>query len=307
MAHHHHHHHHHHTQNKKILFISFVLITAFMILEFFGGVLTNSLALLSDASHMFSDSVSLGVGLLAFILGERAVNSRMTFGYRRIEILAALFNGLLLVGISVFIIWEALERFAEPQAIVSTGMLAIAIIGALVNIFVAYIMTRGDTSDNINMRAAFMHVIGDLLGSIGAIVASLLILLFGWTIADPIASLIISILILKSGVEIIIITFHVLMEGIPMNMNVKKIRTALLELPGVVSMHDFHVWSITSEFSALSCHLVISNKEHDQILKEALRILHDQFHIEHATIQVESQDANLEQYEHHRCNEFGGN
>ena len=305
MAHSHNHsHNHHHTKNKKALLISFFIISSFVIVVFIGGLLPNSLTLLSDAGHMLSDALSLGIGLLAFKLGEKAVNSRMTFGYQRLEILAALFNGILLVGIALVIIYEALQRFANPEEISSLGMLAVAVTGAIINIIVAFILTRGDTSENINLRAAFMHVIGDLLGSVGAIIASILILLFGWSIADPIASLLISIIILRNGIEISTISFHVLMEGIPMNMDVKKIREALLNIQGVVGIHDFHVWTITSDFPAVSCHLEIVRNEHDKVIKDALRILHDDFHIEHATIQVERVSAQLDQYEHHRCNSF---
>ncbi|QCR32644.1 cation diffusion facilitator family transporter [Lysinibacillus sp. SGAir0095] len=304
MAHSHSHSHQHHIKNKKALLVSFFIIASFVIVVFIGGLLTNSLTLLSDAGHMFSDALSLGIGLIAFKLGEKAVNSRMTFGYQRLEILAALFNGLLLVGIALIIIYEALKRFANPQEISSIGMLAVAITGAIVNIIVAYILTRADTTENINLRAAFMHVLGDLLGSVGAIIASILIMLFDWSIADPIASLLISIIILRNGIEITTISFHILMEGIPMNMDVKKIRESLLNIQGVVGMHDFHVWSITSDFPTVTCHLEIVRNEHDKVIKDALKILHDEFHIEHATIQVERVSAKHEEYEHHRCNSY---
>ncbi|HWK21477.1 MAG TPA: cation diffusion facilitator family transporter [Ureibacillus sp.] len=305
MAHtHSHSHNHHHHKNKKALLISFFIISSFVIVVFIGGLLTNSLTLLSDAGHMLSDALSLGIGLLAFKLGEKAVNSNMTFGYKRLEILAAFFNGLLLVGLALVIIYEALQRFANPEEVSSLGMLGVAITGAIVNIIVAFILTRGDTTENINLRAAFMHVMGDLLGSVGAIIASILILLFGWSIADPIASLLISIIILRNGMEITTVSFHILMEGIPMNMDVKKIREALLSIKGVVGIHDFHVWSITSDFPTVTCHLEIVRNEHDKVIKDALKILHDDFHIEHATIQVERVSAQLDQYEHHRCNNY---
>ncbi|MFP5111960.1 cation diffusion facilitator family transporter [Bacillaceae bacterium C204] len=300
------HNHSHHTQNKKAFMIAFLIITIFMIMEFIGGTMTNSLALLSDAGHMLSDSISLGVGLLAFILGRRAVSESKTFGYQRLEILAALFNGFLLIVISILIMWESFQRFTEPQAISSTGMLLISSIGAFVNIIVAWIMHQSETSENLNMRAAFLHVIGDLLGSVSAIIASLLIMYFGWTIADPITSLIVSLLILKSGIGITSDTIHMLMEGRPAKLDVEKVREKLLQIPGVVSMHDFHVWSITSNFPSISCHLVISNQNHDLILKNALRELHDTFDLEHATIQVESVHADLDQYEHYRCNHYVG-
>ncbi|RHW38279.1 cation transporter [Lysinibacillus yapensis] len=305
MAHSHSHsHHHHHAKNKKALFASFCIISAFVVVVFLGGLFTNSLTLLSDAGHMLSDALSLGIGLLAFKLGEKAINSKMTFGYRRLEILAALFNGLLLIGIALLIIYEALQRFAQPEEVSSVGMLAVAVVGAMINLIVAFLLTRADTSENLNVRAAFMHVMGDLLGSVGAIIASILIMWFGWTMADPIASFLISIIILKSGFEITTMSFHILMEGIPMNTEVKKIREALLDIQGVIGLHDFHVWSVTSEFTALSCHLVIVRNEHDRVLKDALKLLQDEFHIEHATIQVERAQAELDQLEPHRCNTY---
>lgn len=307
MAHSHSHshsHHHHHANNKKALFLSFCIIATFVVVVFIGGLLTNSLTLLSDAGHMLSDALSLGIGLIAFKLGEKAINGKMTFGYRRLEILAALFNGLLLIGIALVIIYEALQRFAQPEEVSSAGMLAVAVVGAIINIIVAFLLTRADTTDNLNVRAAFMHVMGDLLGSIGAIIASILIMLFDWSIADPIASFLISIIILRSGIEITTISFHILMEGIPVNLDVAQIRKALLNIQGVISIHDFHVWSVTSDFTAVSCHLVIVRNEHDRVLKDALQLLHDEFQIEHATLQVERAQAALNEYEHHICNSY---
>ncbi|WP_146553221.1 cation diffusion facilitator family transporter [Rummeliibacillus sp. SL167] len=296
----------HHMQNKKALLMSFVIITAFMIIEFIGGVMTNSLALFSDAGHMLSDSISLGVGLLAFKFGEKAVNDRKSFGYQRMEILAALFNGVLLIVISILIMWEAFQRFGNPQGVSSNGMLVVATIGAVVNILVAWILLRADTKENINIRATFLHVLGDLLGSIGAIIAALLIMYFDWKIADPIASLIVALIILKGGFGVSKDAVHVLMEGTPEHLDVKMIRERLLQIPDVVGVHDFHIWNITSDFPSISCHLVISSAQHDVVLKEALTALHDIFGLEHATIQVENKSANLDQYEHHCCNSYEG-
>lgn len=296
----------HHMQNKKALLMSFLIITAFMIIEFIGGVMTNSLALFSDAGHMLSDSISLGVGLLALKFGEKAVNERKSFGYQRMEILAALFNGVLLIVISILIMWEAFQRFGNPQGVSSNGMLVVATIGAVVNILVAWILLRADTKENINMRATFLHVLGDLLGSIGAIIAALLIMYFDWKIADPIASLIVALIILKGGFGVSKDAVHVLMEGTPAHLDVKMIRERLLQIPDVVGIHDFHIWNITSDFPSISCHLVISSDQHDVVLKEALTALHDIFGLEHATIQVENESARLDQYEHHCCNSYEG-
>lgn len=157
-----------HMVRTKTLMISFIIITGYMIIEAIGGILTNSLALLADAGHMLSDSISLGVGLLAFILGEKAADYSKTYGYKRFEILAAVFNGVTLVLIAIYIFYEAYQRFTDPPEVASTGMLIIATIGLLVNILVAWILMRGgDTKENLNIRAAFLHVIGDLLGSVG--------------------------------------------------------------------------------------------------------------------------------------------
>ncbi|HII3048028.1 TPA: cation diffusion facilitator family transporter, partial [Staphylococcus aureus] len=216
-----HEHNHTHGANKKTLMISFIIITGYMIIEAIGGILTNSLALLADAGHMLSDSISLGVGLLAFILGEKAADYSKTYGYKRFGILAAVFNGVTLVLIAIYIFYEAYQRFTDPPEVASTGMLIIATIGLLVNILVAWILMRGgDTKENLNIRAAFLHVIGDLLGSVGAIIAALMILFFNWGWADPLASVIVAVLVLISGWRVTKDAVHVLMEGTPKNVEI---------------------------------------------------------------------------------------
>ena len=293
MGHGHDHAHHNHTHgaNKKTLTIAFFIISAFMILEVIGGVLTNSLALLSDAGHMLSDAISLGVGVLAFKLGEKVASYSKTYGYKRFEILAAVFNGVTLVIIALFIFYEAIERFANPPEVASTGMLTIAIVGLLVNILVAWIIMRGgDTKENLNLRAAFLHVIGDMLGSVGAIVAALLIMLFGWGWVDPLASVIVALLVLVSGYRVTKDSIHVLMEGTPSNIKIEEIIETLKSTQGVVDIHDLHLWSITSGQNALSCHVVVDEhvtlQESQQILKS---IEHELAHlgISHVTVQIE--------------------
>src|SRR5699024_4582684 len=197
---HHHDHDHTHGANKKVLLISFLLIASYMLIEAIGGFLTNSLALLADAGHMLSDAISLAIALMAFKLGERLASTRKTYGYKRFEILAALFNGLTLIIIALWIFYEAIQRFANPPEVATTGMLIVSVIGLLVNIVVAWIMMRGaDVEENLNMRGAYLHVISDMLGSIGAITAALLIMFFGWGWADPLASVIVAALVLRSG------------------------------------------------------------------------------------------------------------
>ncbi|SER83910.1 cobalt-zinc-cadmium efflux system protein [Gracilibacillus ureilyticus] len=292
------HHHHHHTNNKKALFISFLFISIFMIVEIIGGLLTNSLALLSDAGHMFSDAFALGLSLFAFKLSEKAANVQKTFGYKRFEILAAFINGITLVGISLYIFWEAYHRFLEPPNVNGT-MLWIAVIGFIVNVIVAFIlMYSGDTEDNLNMRSALLHVLGDLLGSVGAIIAGVLILLFGWNIADPIASILVALLILISGYRISRDSIHILMEGIPANLSFEAMENRLVQIDGVISIHDLHAWTITSNFPSFSCHMVVEeNTDRDLILKKAAKVLHDEFSIHHTTIQVEGIDADIEKQE----------
>lgn len=292
MSHDHHGHEHSHGANKRALFISFIIITCFMIVEAIGGYLSNSLALLSDAGHMLSDSISLGIGVLAFTLSEKMANYGKTYGYKRFEILAAVFNGVTLVIIALFIIYEAFSRMSNPPEVASMSMLIIAAIGLLVNILVAWIIMReGDTKENLNVHAAFLHVIGDMLGSVGAIVASLLILFFGWGWADPVASLVVAILILNSGWRVIMQSLHVLMEGTPKNMNVAEIAETIKNMNGVQNIHDLHVWSITSGQNALSCHIVVDGKisvDESQSILRAIEHALEHKNIQHVTIQVEN-------------------
>lgn len=298
----HHGHHHHHTNNKKVLLISFILISTFMVVEVIGGILTNSLALLSDAAHMLSDAFALGLSLFAFKLSERMSNSEKTYGYKRFEILAAFINGITLVAISIYIFWEAYHRFLEPPN-VSGMMLWIATIGFIINIIVALILIKGgDTKNNLNLRSALLHVLGDLLGSVGAIVAGLLILFFNWNIADPIASVLVAILILISGYRVTSDSMHILMEGTPTHLSFEKIENKLTNLDGVINIHDLHVWTITSGFPALSCHLVVEEEvDRDLLLLKATKLLQEEFSIEHSTIQIEGSDADIQHHEDN-CN-----
>ncbi|KAB8139160.1 cation transporter [Gracilibacillus oryzae] len=290
---HDHGHDHTHGANKKALMISFIIITGYMIVEAIGGFLTNSLALLSDAGHMLSDSISLGVGLLAFTLGEKVASYSKTYGYKRFEILAAVFNGVTLILISIYIFYEAFQRFSNPPEVASTGMLIIASIGLLVNVIVAWMLMKGDTEENLNLRAAFLHVLGDLLGSVGAIVASLSIIFFNWGWADPLASVIVAILVLISGWRVTKDAIHVLMEGTPKNVELDDIINSMEKTKGIISIHDLHVWSITSGQNALSCHAVVDGDLSVNECQELLRTIeHELEHkgIGHVTIQMESKE-----------------
>lgn len=292
MAEHNHnqHHDHAHGANKKALTISLILIASFMIVEIIGGVLTNSLALLSDAGHMLSDAISLAVALAAFKMGEKAADSARTFGYRRFEILAAVFNGVTLIVIAVFIVVEAAGRFVNPPEVATTGMLIIAALGLIINIIVAKILMSGDTHDNLNMKGALLHVFGDLLGSVAAIVAALSIMFFGWGFMDPLASVIVAILIAVSAFRILRQSLNVLMEGVPENIDVDTVINTINNIEGVEDAHHLHAWSISSGMNAMSIHVVVNGTLN---VHETQKIIHridekmKHENIEHVTVQVE--------------------
>lgn len=292
MTEHNHNHHHDHTHgaNKKALTISLILIASFMIVEVIGGVLTNSLALLSDAGHMLSDAISLAVALAAFKMGEKAADSARTYGYRRFEILAAVFNGVTLIVIAVFIIIEAAGRFINPPEVATTGMLIIAVLGLLVNIVVAKILMSGDTHDNLNMKGALLHVLGDLLGSVAAIVAALSIMFFGWGIMDPLASVIVAVLISISGFRILRQSLNILMEGVPETVDFNRIIEKINNVDGVEDAHHIHIWSITSGMNALSVHIVVNGMLNVHETQKIIQRIEEQMKhesIEHVTVQVE--------------------
>ncbi|MCT4783310.1 MULTISPECIES: cation diffusion facilitator family transporter [Exiguobacterium] len=289
--HHGHDHHHHHTTNQRALFWAFLLIATFMIVEVVGGLWTNSLALLSDAGHMLSDAAALGLSFLAVRFGSRQATPDRTFGYRRFEILAAFVNGLTLLVISIYIIIEAYKRLFAPPEIMSEGMLIIAVVGLIVNILAAWILMRGE-QDNLNVRSALLHVFGDLLGSVGAITAALLILLFGWTLADAIASLFVAVLILISGYRVTRDAVHILMEGAPHEVDVVAMQRDLLAVTGVNEVHDLHVWSITSNEYVVTCHVLIGETTNDQaVLRDVTERIKQFGTFKRSTVQIERAPA----------------
>lgn len=292
-GHHHHHHGHSHDHardgNKKGLSIALLITAGIMLLEFFGGLITNSLALLSDSGHMLSDASSLALSLFAIWFASRPPSPNKTYGFYRMEILAALFNGVTLFIIAGFIVWEAYGRFIEPPMVSSGSMMAIASVGLLANLVSAWaLMKKGDVKDNVNLRSAYLHVLGDALGSVGAILAGGVMYFFGWYIADPIISVIVALLILKGAWGVIKHTVHILMEGTPITVNQEEVKQVLESIDGVVDVHDLHIWTITSGLDSLSCHLLIKDdKDSQDILQQAVHRIEEQFKILHTTIQVE--------------------
>ncbi|WP_134686519.1 cation diffusion facilitator family transporter [Brevibacillus migulae] len=286
---HSHGHHHGKGANKQALLFSLIIITAFLIVEVIGGFLTNSLALLSDAGHMLSDASALLLSLIAMIFASRPPSPQKTYGFYRFEILAALFNGVTLVLISLYIFWEAYERLLAPPEVSSLSMMGIAFVGLLANIAAAYVLMRGDIKNNLNMRSAFLHVLGDMLGSVGAIVAGFLMWKFGWYIADPIISIVVAILIITSAWRVTKDSVNILMEGTPSSIDTTQVSSALGEIAGVQSVHDLHVWTVTSGFDSLTCHLHVDDDVSSyQVLREALEMLKKRFGITHSTIQIEN-------------------
>ncbi|MNQ80101.1 Cadmium, cobalt and zinc/H(+)-K(+) antiporter [compost metagenome] len=285
----HHGHHHGHAGNKQGLLIALSITSGIMLLEFVGGLWTNSLALLSDSGHMLSDAGALALSLLALWFAAKPTSSRLTFGFHRFEILAALFNAVTLFAIAGLIIWEAIERFRHPSAVASGSMMVIACVGLLANLLSAWsLMRKGDVHSNLNLRSAYLHILGDALGSVGAIVAGALMLLFGWYVADPLISIIVSLLILKGAYSVLKSTLHILMEGTPSAISISNVKQVLEEIDGVIDVHDLHVWTITSGIEALSCHLLImDDRDSQEILQQGITRIEKQFGITHATIQIE--------------------
>lgn len=270
--------------------LSFVLgLTAlYMLAEVVGGWMTGSLALLADAGHMLADVAALALALLAVWFGARPATPRKTFGYYRLEILAALVNGVTLVVISLLIIYEAYHRWAEPQPVKSGPMMLIATGGLLVNVLCAYIL-HGHHEEDLNVRGAWLHVIGDALGSVGAIIAGALMLLYGWYAADPLFSVVISLLIVWSSWNLIRESTNVLLEGTPAHINLRAVEEAILETRGVEDVHDLHIWTITSGREALSAHVIHTDTTSPpELLSELRNKLHQRFGVDHLTIQMET-------------------
>ncbi len=275
--------------NQKGLIIAVAITSVILIVEFVGGLITNSLALLSDSGHMLSDVTSLLFSLFALWLSTKPPSPRKTFGYHRFEIIAAFINGITLFIIALLITIEAYRRLLEPQTVASGTMLAIALIGLVANALSAMALLRqGDIKDNLNMRSAYLHVIGDALGSVGAIVAGLLMYFYHWYVADPIISVIVAIIILRGAWRVIKQSFHILMEGTPANVDLARIRESLEGIDGVLNIHDMHVWTITSGVHSFTCHLLIESGGNSQtILDTASSIVKDDYSIHFSAIQME--------------------
>jgi len=272
------------------LTLALVLAAVYMVAEVIGGLWTGSLALLADAGHMLSDVVALSLSVAAIRLAQRPATPQQTYGHHRTEILAAVAHGLLLVGVAVYIFREAVERIGEPHEILGGPMLAIAAGGLGVNLAGLWVLHAG-RKHSLNVRGAWLHVLSDALGSAGAILAGALVWAFGWAWADPAASLLIAVLIVRSAWTLLREAIAVLMEWAPPHIDVEEVKRTISTLSGVLAVHDLHVWTISSGMVALSGHVVASKtRDKDGLLQDVSNLLHDRFHISHSTIQVESED-----------------
>jgi cobalt-zinc-cadmium efflux system protein len=294
------HRHDHGLRSRKRLSIVLVLTAIYMVAELVGGVWTGSLALLADAGHMLADVAALILALVAVWFGARPATPNKTFGYYRLEILAALINGVGLVLIAFFIFFEAYQRWFGRPVIRSVPMTVVAAGGLIVNLICAMLLHR-DREQDLNVRGAWLHVIGDALGSTGAIIAGVLIMLFGWTAADSLISVFIGLLIVWSSWHLIRDATNVLLEGTPAHINLAAVEEAIMETEGVSNVHDLHVWTITSGREALSAHVIHAYSiSQPNLLKELRTKLLDRFGVDHLTIQMETLDFEDEAI--HFCN-----
>ena len=276
--------------NRKRLAAAFTVTALFMLAEATGGWISGSLALLADAGHMLTDAAALLMALLAVQFAQRKPNARHTFGLLRLTTLAAFVNAIALLVITALIVWEALRRFYQPQPVTGGLMLGIAVAGLLANLLSFWLLHHGSEEKNLNVRAAALHVMGDLLGSLGAIVAALVILFTGWTPIDPILSLLVSLLVLRSAWTLLRESLHELLEGAPAVIDVEKLaRDLTLNLPEVRNVHHVHVWQV-GEKPVLTLHVhVIPPYDHDALLGRIHAYLHQKYQIGHATVQMEYQ------------------
>ncbi|AAC07126.1 cation diffusion facilitator family transporter [Aquifex aeolicus] len=274
-------------KSLKVLAFSFLLIFLFAFIEFLGGLLTNSLALLSDAGHMLTDAVSLSIALVAQYLALKVKTKRTTYGLYRLEVLAALVNGVFLLGLIGYIILEAIHRFENPEP-VKPQMIYIAFAGLIVNLVVGYILLK-HSEENINIKSALLHVATDTLGSVAAIIAGIAIVFWKFYLADPILSVAVALLILPSAYSVIKETVNVLLEVAPSHINTEELEKELLNLQGVKGVHDLHVWSITPGTEVLTVHVVVEDTSIcNDILKEVEKIAH-KYGIKHTTVQLEKE------------------
>ena len=276
-------------KNLKRVLIALVLTGAFMVVEIVGGIISGSLALLADAGHMLTDTMALALAAMAFHVSKRPPDGKLTFGYQRFQILAAFVNGLSLLAIVGWILFEAVNRFINPVEILGQTMLVVAAAGLLVNLISFAVLHTGD-QDNLNIRGAALHVAGDLLGSVAAIVAALVIIYTGWTLIDPILSVAVAALILKSAWSLVKRSAHILLEGAPEWLDVQAMQERIVAgVPGVGEIHHVHIWGLTPQELMLTMHMSVTDeaKSQSDVVRDTKQFMKDEYGIGHSTIEVD--------------------
>ncbi|MGQ9858008.1 MAG: cation diffusion facilitator family transporter [Thermodesulfobacteriota bacterium] len=279
--------------NRRALLVAMGITVGIMVVEAIGGFWANSLALLSDAGHMLMDVLALGLSLIALQFTVRPASPTKTYGFYRMEILAALVNGSSLLLICGFIMYEAYRRFKAPEEVDTATMLVVAAIGLVANVGAAMAMTRR-SKESLNLRGAYLHIIGDALSSIGVILGGLIIRYTGWQVVDPIISALICVVIFRGALKLVGESVHILLESVPRNLDLAEIQKELLRIPGVKDLHDVHLWTISSGIYAMSAHVLVDDilmSRTGEILQEVNRLLRSHYGIEHTTIQFECENC----------------
>jgi len=274
---------------KRGLKIALLITLVMAVVEVVGGILSNSLALLSDAGHMLTDSIAIALSLIAMIIASKPPDTKRTYGHYRFEILASLINGVTLVGVASYIFYESYKRFISPPEVEGFTMLLIASIGLVANVAGIFLLRQGQLI-NLNIRGAFLHMLGDTLSSLGVIAGGIIIYFTGWMMVDPVVSILIGGIILKGAVELVVESGNILLEGVPKGLSLEKVNYAMREVEGVLEVHDLHLWSITSGINALSAHVVIEDQrvsEGAKIISEINERLRNKFQINQTTLQIE--------------------
>jgi cobalt-zinc-cadmium efflux system protein len=286
-------------QNERPLWIALFLTTTFLIAEVVGGILTNSLALISDAAHMFTDSAALAISLTAIRIGKRPADTRRTFGYYRFEILAAAFNAVLLFLVALYILFEAYQRLKNPPEVQSTMMLVIAALGLIINVISMRLLSAGKDA-SLNVKGAYLEVWSDMLGSLGVIAAALIIRWTNWSWVDSAVAVGIGLWVLPRTWTLLKDSMNVLLEGVPEGIGLAEVEAAVLGIPGVASIHDLHVWAISSGKSSLTVHVVCKEPTVDwpAVLKSVRSLLAEKFDIHHTTVQLEQTPCEQESDTH---------
>ena len=283
-------------RHEKPLWWALGLTATFLVAEIVGGLLTNSLALLSDAAHMGTDLIALAIALVAVRLSRRPPDAKRTYGYARMEAIGALVNGGMLFLVAGWIIWEAVGRFREPSDVASTGMLVVAALGLVINL-VSMRLLKAGSGESLNVRGAYLEVWADMLGSIGVIVGAIIIKVTGWTMADPVIAVLLGLWVLPRTWTLMRQAGHILMQGVPDGLDLEAVRSALLEHPHVTQIHDLHAWALGSKEPVLTVHVVADEgtAARDPLRTELVQMLSKRFGITHATLQVEAVPCHTEQ------------